>query len=507
MSSPPRGLTDVYQRIQDEEDLAATERSSESEEEMDLQHDKESPSKPWKSSSQRSLASKGSTPVGMPAELNKENMQDEQTGSLSEASGLSFLQQLTNDNLAAVMTPHFTDRAKDRKRLQNISNKPILFNQGPRPSEIAEDARSGTGSDRGSNSGRLEEYRSGRGPTTTGLTRAHSDKGFETRALSTRIDVTQRATPPKVDEADKSEDEHTSDELKAVEKELQNRKLKRLLSGAKPTSTRSGSNSSQGRDEKNTREPATGNSQQQSPPLSNATPAKNPVPATAKGMLSMWSRKANEQRTHRSSDSSQIDWAGAGADVPLPSVEDSSTSQATPPKPSAPDSVSSQRSLDRLRRLDNDFTGMSFQVSESPPVRKKKSMEDFLRDREMDSLHKKALATNRLDAIRGKDPREAHRKLSRSPSAGQLKHESKFEPFSTSRERPQSVGEQVPDTPVMIYRSATNSFKDEDRPSQGSGHDRKSSHDQLQRLARAMSNTPRSSPALSAHEAGQGRWT
>ncbi len=493
VSSPPRGLTDVYQRIQDEEDLAATERESDpdEDEEIVLQQNEESPVGPRKTSSQRALISEGSIPVTMPVDSNKENTLDEQTGSLSEATGLSFLRGLTDPKIASVLTPHYTERARERRRLQNISSKPILFNQGPKPSEIADDVRSVASSDRGSTNGSqrpLNEMMVNTGGS------AHSDTAVVPRHTTSRVNPLKRAAPPAKDQ-ETSDDEHTSDELKAAETELRNRKLKRLLSGARSTSTQSASNSDGGTDGDNTKENLQADARQQLPAQSDPLPTKNPVPATAKGVLNMWARKASGQRNQRPTDSSQIDWAGLGADVPLPSVEESSTPQATPHKHEAPGSIRSQKAVDRLGRLDNDFTGMSFQVSESPPVRSKRSVEDYLRDQEMERLHKKALATSRLDAIREKDPREAHRRLSRSPSAGQLKERRSLESLSASQQEPAFVGERVPDTPIVVYKSSSSSSKDGDRSSQTSHHDRGSSHDQLQRLARAMSNTPRSSPA------------
>ena len=490
VSSPPRALTDVYQRIQDEEDLAATERESDpdEEEEMDLRQDEESPIKPRESSSQRS------TPVTMPVDSNKDNMLDEKTGSFSDPTGMSFVRGLEDPKLASVLTPHYTERAKDRRKLQNISSLPILFNQGPKPSEMADGVRSIASSDRGSNSGSAGGHRRLGEMTVNGVSRAHSDTAAEPRQAMTRVNPLKRAAPPPKGQ-EISEDEHTSDELRAVERELQNRKLKRLFSGARPASSQSASNSDRGTNGNNTQESLQSEVRQQSQPQPDPIPMKNPVPATTKGMLSMWARKASEHRNQRPTDSSQIDWAGLGADVPLPSVEDSSIPQATPSKPNVAVSVRSQPSVDRLRRLDNDFTGMSFQVSESPPVRSRRSVEDYLRDQEMERLNKKALATSRLDAIREKDPREAHRRLSRSPSAGQLTEKPSVESLSAAQQQPESVGERVPDTPIVVYRSSSNSSKDAEPPSQKLHHDRRSSHDQLQRLARAMSTTPRSSPA------------
>lgn len=494
VSSPPRGLTDVYQRIQDEEDLAATARESDpdEEEEMVLQQDVDLPAKPRKISSQRSLTSKGSTPVTMPVDSNKENMLDEQTGSFSDPTGMSFVRELKDPKIAFVLTPHYTERAQDRRKLQSISSRPILFNQGPKPSEIADDIHSAASSDRGSNGGRTGGQRPLGERMVNGVSKAHSDTAAEPGHATTRVNPLKRATPLSKDQ-EVSEDEHTSNELRVVERELQNQKLKRLFSRATSASSRSASNSDRGTDGNNTQESMQHKVRQQPQPQLEPTPMKNPVPATAKGMLSMWARKASEQRNQRPTDSSQIDWAGLGADVPLPSVEDGSTPQVTPPKPNVSASVGPQPSVDRLRRLDNDFTGLSFQVSESPPVRSKRSVEDYLRDQEMEGLNKKALATSRLDAIREKDPREAHRRLSRSPSAGQLKEMPSVESLSVAQQQPEPVGERVPDTPIVVYRSSSNSSKDAEPSSQRLNHDRRSSHDQLQRLARAMSTTPRSS--------------
>ena len=496
VSSPPRALTDVYQRIQDEEDLAATERESgpDSEEEMVLRQNVDLPARSGRSSSQRSLTSKQSTPVTMPVDSNKENMLDEQTGSFSDPTGMSFVRELKDPKIASILTPHYTERAQDRRKFQNISSRPILFNQGPRPSEIADGIRPAASSDRGSPSGRTGGQRPPGERMVKGVSKAHSDTAAGSRHATTRENSLKRATIlPKDQEV--SEDEHTSDELRAVERVLQNRKLKRLFSGAGSASSRSASNSDRGTDGTNTQESMQHEVRWQPQPQAEPTPMKNPVTATAKGMLSMWARKVSEQRDQRPTDSSQIDWAGAGADVPLPSVEDSSTPQATPPKPDAPGTMRSQRSFDMLRRLDNDFTGMSFQVSESPPVKSKRSVEDYLRDQEMERLNKKALATSRLDAIREKDPREAHRRLSRSPSAGQLRERPSGESLSFAQHQPEPVGERVPDTPIVVYRSSSNSSEDAEQSSQRLNQDRRSSHDQLQRLARAMSTTPRSSPA------------
>ncbi|KAI9878779.1 MAG: hypothetical protein M1823_006915, partial [Watsoniomyces obsoletus] len=263
----------------------------------------------------------------------------------------------------------------DLRRLQNISSKPIIFNRDPKPSEIAEDSRSATSSDRGSSSGRRVGAPLFGQSKINHTERGHREARVESNSKSGDPKQQPRLQRPETKPGVKSEDEETDEELKAAEKELQNRKLARLLSGGRSASPKT-ENPEWGVD--NSRNAAEQTRETQQAPTVEALddtqgsirsedsqdsflrtksmPERNPVPATSKGMLGMWARKAAEQRAQRQNDSSQIDWAGLGADVPLPSVEESSTPHQTPPKSDAPASVRSQRSVDRLRRLDNDFT-------------------------------------------------------------------------------------------------------------------------------------------------------
>jgi hypothetical protein len=463
-SPPPSGLNDVYTRIEEEEELA--ERENEDYEDEDyFSEGRKSPNLPRKSSSQRSLASKGSNPVRAPADSNKENAVDDQTGKLSHISGMSFAQNLTDPRLAATLTPHFTEKAKDLRRLQNISNKPIHFNSGPRPTQIADDEQSNARTERKSASPRLTKIYTAPTERVNGV-KKHS---FDLEDF---------------------EDEDTSDELRDAEKELNKRKLKKILgrshghTGSAPPRHRQ--SEQQQEDDNDTKR-----SVQSEPSLSIhqqfSMPERNPVPVTAKGFMGMWSTKAKKLQDQRQ-ESSQLDWANIDADAPLPSVETSNQPQQEDAQSDLTGSVRSQKSIDRLRKFDNDtgFTNMSLQVSESPPVRSKKGVEDYVRDREIANLSKKALTTNRLDEIRERDPREAHRRLSRSSSGDQLRTKQSVESMSSLKR--ESVGQQVPDTPVVIYRSSTGS-------SSKSNQDGLSSHDYLQRLARATSTTPKGSPA------------
>jgi hypothetical protein len=463
-SPPPSGLNDVYTRIEEEEELA--ERENEDYEDEDyFSEGRKSPNLPRKSSSQRSLTSKGSTPVRAPADSNKENAIDDQTGKLSHISGMSFAQNLTDPRLAATLTPHFTEKAKDLRRLQNISNKPIHFNSGPRPTQIADNEQSNANAERKSASPSLTKINTAPTKRVNGIKQQSS-------------------------ELEDFEDEDTSDELRDAEKELNKRKLKKILgrshghTGSAPPRHRQ--SEQQQEDDNDTKR-----SVQSDPSLSIhqqfSMPEKNPVPVTAKGFMGMWSTKAKKIQDQRQ-ESSQLDWVNIDADAPLPSIEDSNQYQQRDAQSDLTGSVRSQKSIDRLRKFDNDtgFTNMSLQVSESPPVRSKKGVEDYVRDREIANLSKKALTTNRLDEIRERDPREAHRRLSRSSSGDQLRTKQSVESMNSPKR--DSVGQQVPDTPVVIYRTSTGS-------SSKSNHDGSSSHDYLQRLARATSTTPKGSPA------------
>jgi hypothetical protein len=138
---------------------------------------------------------------------------------------------------------------------------------------------------------------------------------------------------------------------------------------------------------------------------------------------------------------------------------------------------------------------MSFQVSESPPVRGRNNLNDSLREREMENLTKQAVTSNRLDEIRVKDPNVVVRKSSRNFTP----EERRPGPSEPQEQSPggqaysnHNIGQVIPDTPVVVYRSSSQST-DKSKSSDRSMPD---SLDQLQRLARAVSTTPRGTPAL-----------
>ncbi|OCT49047.1 hypothetical protein CLCR_04520 [Cladophialophora carrionii] len=548
-SSPPGGLHESYQRIADEEDLAATERDVDSDEdeverdqpdtlELDMNaivpEDVQS-----KGHTYEDCASQHTTPVQSPV--------DDRTGSLSAPptlGTLDFVQnEMTDRVLAEKLTPHVIDRARDRARLQRLRQSvPINFgdrangkvNGGHRRDDLASIANRGPIS-----------FDNILGAGANGLHKAYSDTSADAtpnnnlRPLGTG---SRRLKPTTVPEDDESGSD-TPDELREVERTIdlnkarQNRESVVRTEGPGPgpdprasVFSRSYGGSGPYQDPSRIRS--------YQPPLSDPTMASvssthsEPTSAGAydkqtrdstRAFLARWRHDAVQRRAAKAQEDadkreshpepaaaeehpatlqkneddagSEIDWAAAGADIPLPSVEQSSTPRDSPPLKTLPSSISKQSSTDRIRKWENDFTGMSFQVSESPPVRGRNNLDDSLREKEMEDLTENAVASDRLDEIFAKDSSLNVRKSSRNlthkdgkPTSTEPQGQSSVSQFHGSHD----VGQAIPDTPIVVYRSSSQSTD----KSKSSERSVSNSLDQLQRLARAVSTTPRASPAL-----------
>lgn len=545
-SSPPGGLHESYQRIADEEDLAATERevNSDEEGEEDDQHDTfeiiGDVNQPETVGSKGPLdevrASQHSTPVRSPVDV------DERTGSLSAPPTLptlDFVQNEMSDRvLAAKLTHHVFDRAKDRARLDRLRQSvPITFgdktaehqvNGAHKPDDLASITN--------------------RGPISfdnviNGLHKSLSDTSADAtsdrriKAFSKAGRESSRQSHP--DENDDGSD--TPPELRQKERLVAFSKAGRRnkstleedeLQGPAPAPRLVAFSRSNGRprpfvapseeeyDDQERLDDATQTSTF-SEPLPGALPQRNQE--AARVFLAKWrketaERKASaareksadvepfdekapppethtESQANRDDPESVLDWVAAGADVALPSIERSSTPRETPPPKFLPSPISKQRSLDRIRRWENDFTGMSFQVSESPPVRSRSNLNDSLREKEIEDLTKKAVTTNRLDEIRVKDPNVIVRKSSRNFTPEERRSappESQEQLPDQQDDEDRETRQAIPDTPIVVYRSSSQSTD----KSKSSGRSMPDSLDQLQRLARAVSTTPRASPAL-----------
>ncbi|KIW97518.1 uncharacterized protein Z519_01102 [Cladophialophora bantiana CBS 173.52] len=532
-SSPPGGLHESYKRIADEEDLAATERDVDSEEDeinggdhqdtfeanLDL-----SPTRDGRVTEQPEPArvSQQLTPSQSPSHAELERIVDERVESLSEPPTMDFLKnELTDRVLAAKLTPHVVDRTKDRARLEKLRQSRIPINFGEKSKQDHADGEH-----------RRNDLASvtSRGPIsfdnvfavdTNGLHRTYSDTSADFTPQK-RMRAFRRATRPGANKIVPEDDDgsDTPPELREKERLVafsRSSRQKKEDIGESET-RRAGSvpkisafSRAHGRPRPYGMPPeAIGDQGQPDDPTiaSIASTVSEPLPGTTplpdddratRAFLARWRKETAERRAAKTreevdNNESQIDWAAAAADVPMSSIEKSSTPQETPPPKIIPSSIHKQRSMDRMRKWENDFTGLSFQVSESPPVRTRTNLNDSLREKEIEDLTKQAVTTNRLDEIREKDPNVIVRKSSRNFSPQERKS-APPEPQemwpNADKVDPKGPGEAVPDTPVVVYRSSSSST-DKSKSSQQSMPD---SLDQLQRLARAVSTTPKPSPA------------
>ncbi|KPI43108.1 uncharacterized protein AB675_1860 [Cyphellophora attinorum] len=560
--SPGQDLADVYQQIYEESILAEDDRDNVSSEsdgaDAEYRRMESSPSRApqceHRSASRdrvtESPAVRAVRSVARPNEADKENFKDEHTAALSEGSGISFLNQLTDQNLAAKITPFVSTHEKDIRRLRyGISDRPISFHAGMKPSEFIaqEKARSDASSDHSSRSSRRRPQRLN-SPIVNGAPKAYSDTTLERKPRASQSPVAERNARHQhgrstlsqsmrgpLRELDTTELERvysepaalsdddagnvTSPELRRRQRQFETNKARKNLGMGSEASENNDDTqqSAPGGRSMDTRQDERAVDQTEdfdeasmasfdnrtaevSAPISDR-PVPSNAPHTDKGDLRKWQRSAADQRNERrqsiaSHASSAVDWAGVDADDPVQSIErderidNDTTGQASSPRP--------RLSFDRLRKLDNEPTGMSFQVSESPPVKARKSSDDLAREREIDQLSRQAVTKSRLEAIRERSPWEAEKKLSRSPSGSSLRKSTSNElrksisnDAAKDQDTGNALGEQIPDTPIVVFRSSTGSSGDAAR----SDHDRRASHDALQRFAR-LSATPKSSPSI-----------
>lgn len=539
-SSPPAGMTDVYQRIADEEDLVATEREPDSDEE-DLENgpqdtideDMDSPvegAQVAEIHAQNQRASRTINSGQLSEDDMKENHPLDNMEIVSDAPTLDFLHnEMTDRVLAAKLTPHVVDRAKDRARLEKLrqSRIPIDFKNSSKVNTkglngqayqrstigalskgpITFDSRVEMGKDEPKKIPSESSASSTPQKRATAFSRATRPNATQTHNIHVsgcdsppefgkgeRVIAFSRATRPQDGEPGKST-------LQPEIPEPSPRLLAFSRASRPSIHARAHSEEPEQTEDFNGVNNDTLTSVL-SEPLPGATPQTLKKQAATASFLAKWRQQTAERRSEKSDsvtseDASPIDWAAAGADVPLPSVEQSSTPQDTPAQPPLPSSIQKQRSIDRIRKWENDFTGLSFQVSDSPPVRNRPSLNDSLREREIENLTKQAVTTNRLGEIQEKDPNVLVRKTSRTfgPEERQQTQSKadRLEPEVSSERRPGLDEDLLPNAPVSLQRSSSSSTT-KSTSSQKMSQSSHDSLDHLQRLARAASTTPRASP-------------
>lgn len=186
-----------------------------------------------------------------------------------------------------------------------------------------------------------------------------------------------------------------------------------------------------------------------------------------------------------------------------------------------------KQSLERVEEWElneDDFTGGSLQVSDSPPIRVRNAVLDPIIEREIDSLAKRAVTTNRLGEIRVKTSeenlgRKLHVQSAEDLSLGSVESDREtlrrkrsslkfpLKPFIENRSYSSmsgavlgSGGDPIPNSPITVYRSNSNVSNSENAPSgiktdeekvsyHRSSHGRADSRDLLRELARATSQS------------------
>lgn len=212
---------------------------------------------------------------------------------------------------------------------------------------------------------------------------------------------------------------------------------------------------------------------------------------------------------------SSIDWLAAGADTPAASV----------PRASIESEGRAQHD-----DTEDDFPTRPRHVSTSPKLVQKPAALDFIREREIEAVKGRAVATSRLGELKERVSKEqlwSRQSISLEDNKGDEKHSNtndrRRSTASDTQERsarrrsvPETAngapsadskedGDAIPDTPVVVYRhsrgdnksgsgsqgSAEERSNPEDTPSTSRpGKKRSDSRDLLLKLARAASNTP-----------------
>ncbi|MCJ1466582.1 hypothetical protein MMC07_005202 [Pseudocyphellaria aurata] len=222
------------------------------------------------------------------------------------------------------------------------------------------------------------------------------------------------------------------------------------------------------------------------------------------------------------------DWVTTAAESVNPSKDIQSLQQPSASRKSTPMAASRKKSLESVAEWeinDDDFTGRSLQVSDSPPIRARNAGIDRVLEREIDNVAKRAVTTSRLGALQQKTSEDHLGRRSYSQSAEDLSKSRIENDRETVRHRRASLkfplkpfvedksyssisgavlgsrGDRIPDSPITIYRRTSDvSSTDNGQSSnmdggKGSGHrplHERGDYDLLRKFARASSQSPMS---------------
>lgn len=223
------------------------------------------------------------------------------------------------------------------------------------------------------------------------------------------------------------------------------------------------------------------------------------------------------------------EWVTTAAEGLNSGEDDQPRPQSSASRDSTPTAASRKKSMERVAEWeinDDDFTGQSLQVSDSPPIRIRNATVDRLLEREIDSLAKRAVTTSRLGELRERTSEEHLGRRLYSQSAEDLSKSGIEGDRETLRRRRSSLkfplkpfvddksyssisgavlgsgGDPIPDSPITIYRSTSDvsstdngqsgKMDDERGPAHRPLHERGDSRDLLRKLARVSSHSPTS---------------
>lgn len=235
-----------------------------------------------------------------------------------------------------------------------------------------------------------------------------------------------------------------------------------------------------------------------------------------------------EKKRINDRDESMVDWVAAAADTPLPSVEDEVAIEARTASQSRRQSKSTEGAAPP--GLDDEFAPRSLQISTSPIIRAKLSALERIREREIDALKGRAVTTNRLGQIHEKTSKEnlkprqdVEQTNTAQEQAGldgetrshiSVKDSSQRDQPTITRdddetEAPSEHNEQLGAIPRSYERAQDSARQTQASATQpkdlrkeriaDSGRDKQAdTQDLLRQLARATSNSPSPSPTLEA---------
>lgn len=493
LSSPPHGLTETYTRIDQEEDLAATEGEvSDPESQPSGTLDNTSPNAlsptnmPFSEAIRYPSQTRARTPTNdrpishwhrpLDHDHTLQSVLSDPTGAeRTQRTGLSFVDEFSDVNLRSAMTPHFQQTVQDREALERVwrSKKPIAFPKADNVLLDSEAVAASVSTFPHPLPERLNAF------TKAGRIKLASDDQLpfnRPRALSDVTETIDQQAPIQLSPQSHQNWREKDSKVRAMphNPRLQRAPFFPRNHGFPERATTQG-------DEVEL------NGVAKAPKARSVTPQLPPQTlhksraGSILGRLQEVGASASEpdltlQSLATTNASSDI-WAQPNPDRPMQSIE---RDTRFPSLNQLPNRHEEYESPEKSRRLDFDFTGQSFQVSDSPPVRTKSTVPDYQRDREIQGLAKRAVTTNRLSQLRVRESQEALRQASKSPMSD-----------AGTETAPDRETAQDGHTPTSKLANE-NTDRMSNEPSRPSSVERSTSHDILQRLARGSSSTPRS---------------